>query len=113
MRPPTSAWEADTGRPILVHMKIYSTEPSSAARITYTSMQFWSTIPFPIVAATVVSNMNIAIKIQNAAQATATLGGRAFVAITDAMQFAASFIPLVKLNNSAMTAVTSTIATIS
>jgi len=73
-------------------------------------MQLSSTIPLPMVAATVVSKMNMAMKIQNAAQNTATLGGSALVATTEAMQLAASFIPLVKLNARAISAVIRTIA---
>ena len=66
-----------------------------------------------MVAATVVSKMKSAMKIQNAAQNTASLGGKALVATTEAMQLAASFIPLVKLNARAISAVMRTIATIS
>ena len=69
-------------------------------------------VPLPMVAATVVSKMNIATNIQKAAQKTAILGGRAFVAMTDAIQFAASFMPFVKLNASAMSAVMRTITII-
>ena len=66
-----------------------------------------------MVEATVRSKKNRAEMIQKADHATATLGGRALVATAEAMQFAASFMPLVKLNARAISAVMNTIAIIS
>ncbi|SDT93250.1 hypothetical protein SAMN04487931_10339 [Desulfobacula phenolica] len=56
------------------------------------------TTPFPIVLATPTPNPKAAIKLKNAAQATAVRGDKTRVETMVAMELAASFIPFKKSN---------------
>ena len=75
--------------------------PTSAARMRRGSMIFGSMIPLPMVLATCVPNAKAAMKLKNAAHTTATRGDRTRVPTTVAIEFAASWKPLMKSNASA------------
>jgi hypothetical protein len=69
--------------------------PPSPAKTTVGVIVLISTIPLPIVSATVVLNIRKATKLKNAAQMTACLGDKTLVETIVEMEFAASCIPLV------------------
>jgi len=69
--------------------------------MTMESTTLGSTTPLLIVLATAVVNTNAATKLKNAAQATAKRGESTRVETTVAMEFAASWNPLMKSNASA------------
>jgi len=70
--------------------------PIRAAKISVGSTTLGFTIPLPIVFATRVSRLNAATKLKKAAQTTATLGVNTLVPTTVAIEFAASWKPLMK-----------------
>ena len=68
--------------------------PMSPAKITANVTMVMSTRPDPTVLATAVPNVNAAMKLKNAAQTTAFPGVRTRVETTVAIEFAASWKPL-------------------
>ena len=76
--------------------------PPSPARITVGVTVLISTIPLPIVSATVVLNMRKATKLKNAAQMTACLGDKTLAETMVEIEFEASCIPFVKAKTKAM-----------
>jgi hypothetical protein len=70
--------------------------PRSPAKITVSSTDFMSISPFPIVLATAVPNTRNDIKLKLAAQMTACFGDKTLVDTMVAIEFAASWKPLVK-----------------
>jgi uncharacterized paraquat-inducible protein A len=83
---------------VIIFQKI---APPSQARITVAVTVLISTIPLPMVTATVVLNIRKAKKLKKAAQATACLGDKTRVETMVEIEFAASCIPLVKSKNKA------------
>src|ERR1700753_1273878 len=75
--------------------------PTSAAKITGTSMTLGSMMPVPIVSATFNPNTEKATKLKNAAQNTAYWGRSTRVETMVAIELAASCNPLRKSNNRA------------
>src|SRR5438876_701173 len=75
--------------------------PASPAKITVASTAARSTSPLPIVLATAVPNRNTAMKLNAAAHTTAADGDNTRVDTTVAMEFAASWNPLMKSKHSA------------
>ena len=75
--------------------------PVSAPKMTRASMTSASTMPRPMVSATCSPNTRKAMKLKNAAQATAYCGRSTRVETMVAIEFAASFMPLRKSNASA------------
>src|ERR1051325_11482202 len=75
--------------------------PASPARITVASTAAGSTSPWPIVLATAVPNKNAAMQLNPAAHTTAADGVSTRVDTTVAMEFAASWNPLMKSKHSA------------
>jgi hypothetical protein len=100
--PPISAWEELLGRPKYQVVRFHKMAPPSPARITVGVTVLISTIPFPIVWATVVLNMRKATKLKNAAQMTARRGDKTLVETIVEIEFAASCIPFVKSKTKAM-----------
>ena len=78
---------------VIIFQKIAPTRP---ARITVAVTVLISTIPLPMVTATVVLNIRKATKLKTAAQTTACLGDKTLVETIVEIEFAASCIPLVK-----------------
>jgi len=76
--------------------------PASPASITVASTVARSTSPLPIVLATAVPNKNTAMKLNAAAHTTAADGESTRVDTTVAMEFAASWKPLMKSKHSAI-----------
>jgi hypothetical protein len=70
--------------------------PTSAAKMSIGSTTAGFTIPFPMVFATRVSRLKAAMKLKKAAQITAILGVNTLVPTTVAIEFAASWKPLMK-----------------
>ena len=68
--------------------------PQRPAKMTASVTYSRCTIPLPTVFATAVPNVNAAMKLKNAAQMTALPGERTRVETTVAMEFAASWKPL-------------------
>src|SRR5581483_9410260 len=77
--------------------------PTRAAKTTPMERTFWRTTSLAIVLATWVLKTRKAMKLKKAAQMTARRGVRTRVLTTVAMEFAASWKPLVKSKASAMT----------
>ena len=102
-KPPMSACEEEDGRPHHQVRRFQTIAPTRPARITSGSTIVGSTIPLPIVLATCVSKAKAATKLKKAAQTTATCGERTRVETTVAMEFAASWKPLMKSKTSATT----------
>jgi len=75
--------------------------PASPPKITAKVTMLMSIIFAPTVCATAVPNVNAATKLKNAAQTTARPGVRTRVDTTVAIEFAASWKPLMKSKNSA------------
>src|SRR5258706_3392074 len=98
-----SAWDEEDGSPHHHVRRFHVIAPTSAERIRVGSTILGSMIPLTIVCATFVSSANAATKLKNAAQTTARFGVRTRVPTTVAMEFAASWKPLMKSNASATT----------
>lgn len=94
--PPRSACEELVGSQSHQVIRFQLMAPRSAQNITIGVTNDISIIPFPIVLATAVPTTNIAKKLKEAAQSTASLGERTRVATTVAIEFAESCIPFVK-----------------
>ena len=105
--PPISACELDDGMPSRLVMICQTMAPVSAPKMTRASMMLASTMPRPTVSATCRPNTMKAMKLKNAAQATAYCGRSTRVETMVAIEFAASFMPLRKSNASA-TAISAT-----
>ena len=82
-------------------MRFQVIAPTRPAATTARVIAPGSTTPFPIVLATLVSKKNAAMKLKNAAQRTACCGLSTRVDTTVAMEFAASWKPLMKSKTSA------------
>src|SRR5512140_915864 len=101
--PPASACEDDDGRPHHQVARFQAMAPTRDEKITAStnadpcalSRSNWM-IPFPIVLATWSPPPNAAMKLKNAAQATATVGASTRVETTVAIELAASWKPLRK-----------------
>ena len=100
-KPPMRAWEDDDGRPHHQVRRFQTIAPTSAAKMRSGSTTAGFTMSLPIVLATRVSSANAATKLKNAAQTTAIRGVRTRVPTTVAIEFAASWKPLMKSNASA------------
>ena len=100
------ACDDDDGSPAYQVMRFQAMAPSRPAKTTVASTTARSTRPFPIVFATAVPNTKNATKLNTPAHTTAAVGDRTRVDTTVAMEFAASWNPLMKSKASA----TSTIA---
>ena len=94
MRPPTSACDELDGSPYHQVIRFQAMAPPSAPNSTASSTIFGSMIPLPIVCATCNGKTTNAMKLKNAAQATATRGVSTRVDTTVAIEFAASWKPL-------------------
>src|SRR5215469_14246016 len=88
--PPINACEDEVGRPHHQVSRSQIMAPSKAAITTYWVTSSRRIIPLPMVLATAVPNRKAAMKLKNAAQATANLGERTRVDTTVAMLLAAS-----------------------
>ena len=101
MSPPASACEEDEGRPHHQVSRFQRMAPSREAKITLSTIEVpcdfnrskWMT-PLPMVFATFTPPPNAAMKLKNAAQPTAIAGESTRVETTVAMEFAASWKPL-------------------
>src|SRR5712691_2980159 len=102
-RPPISAWELLDGMPKNHVTRFQTMAPVSAPNTTRASTICASTMPVPSVCATCRPNTRKAMKLKNAAQATACCGRSTRVDTMVATEFAASWNPLRKSNPSAMT----------
>ncbi len=96
--PPINAWELLDGMPSAHVMTFHMMAPISAAKITCASMTSACTMPVPIVCATCSPNTANAMKLKNAAHATAYCGRNTRVDTIVAIEFAASCKPLRKSN---------------
>ena len=99
--PPISACELDDGIPKYQVIRFQLIAPISAPKITRGSTIAVSTMPRPIVSATCRPKNRNAMKLKNAAQATAYCGRSTRVETMVAMELAASCRPLRKSNASA------------
>src|SRR6187551_1236024 len=99
--PPMSACEDDDGMPSRWVTICQTMAPASAPKITCEVTMSASTMPRPTVSATCSPKNRKAMKLKNAAQATAYCGRSTRVETTVAMELAASFMPLRKSNASA------------
>jgi len=102
------AWDDDVGSASHHVMTSHTIAPTSPARMTLASTAARSTNPLPIVFATAVPNRKTARKLNAAAQTTAAEGDSTRVETTVAMEFAASWNPLMKSKASAITTTAST-----
>jgi len=93
-------------------VKTQITAPKSPPKITYSLIMPGSTMPLPMVVATLTPKKKTAAKLKNAAQATAIKGDRTFVETMVAIELAASFMPFRKSNTKAMIIVIITIVSI-
>src|SRR5271169_3855255 len=100
-RPPISACELDDGIPNRCVRICQTMAPASAPKITWALTTSASTMPRPTVSATCRPKNMKAMKLKNAAQATAYCGRSTRVDTMVAIEFAASFMPLRKSNASA------------
>src|SRR6185312_14656506 len=100
-RPPISACELDEGMPSRLVMICQVMAPLSAPKMTRASITLAWTMPRPTVSATCSPNTRKAMKLKNAAQATAYCGRSTRVETMVAIALAASFMPLRKSNASA------------
>ena len=89
-KPPMRAWDELVGRPQYQVMRFQTMAPINAAKTTAWSTTLDSTTPLPTVVATLTPKPNAAMKLKNAAQATACMGDRTRVDTTVAMELAAS-----------------------
>ena len=92
--PPMSACDELVGRPTYQVMRSQTMAPTSPEKITASVTELMSIMPEPTVFATAVPNPNAATKLKNAAQITAWPGDSTRVDTTVAMEFAASWNPL-------------------
>ena len=99
--PPTSACEEEDGMPSPQVIRFQAMAPVSAPKITAGSMTLASTMPRPMVSATCRPKNRKAMKLKNAAQATAYCGRSTRVETMVAMELAASCRPLRKSKSSA------------
>src|SRR5512133_349998 len=90
------AWEELVGRPKYHVMRSHVIAPISPAKITAKVTTSILTRPDPMVLATAVPNVKAATKLKKAAQTTALPGVSTRVDTTVAMEFAASWKPLMK-----------------
>jgi hypothetical protein len=93
--PPRSACEELVGRAIHQVIRFHVIAPNNPEKITRGVTKCLSIMPLPIVFATAVPTMNMAIKLKKAAQITAYFGESTRVATTVAIELALSCIPLV------------------
>src|ERR1700760_2424318 len=100
-RPPISACELEDGMPRAQVIRFHTMAPTSAAKITDTSIMLGSMMPVPIVCATLSPNTRNATKLKNAAQNTAYCGRNTRVDTMVAIELAASCSPLRKSNSNA------------
>src|SRR6478735_5979039 len=84
-------------------MKFHVIAPTRAPKITCWSTMETSTIPLPMVAATLRWKTQIATMLKNAANSTAVCGLSTPVETTVAIEFAASWKPFMKSNSTART----------
>jgi hypothetical protein len=89
-----SACEELVGRPKYQVMRSHVMAPNRPEKITAKVTTLMSIIPEPMVFATAVPNPNAATKLKNAAHTTACPGDSTRVDTTVAMEFAASWNPL-------------------
>ena len=99
--PPIRACEDDDGNPAYHVIRFQLMAPSRLARTTVASTTPMSTSSFPIGLATAVPNTNTAMKLKQPAQTTAAVGDSTRVETTVAIEFAASWNPLLKSKISA------------
>src|SRR6185436_7486026 len=99
--PPTRACDELDGSPHHQVSRFQVMAPPSAPMITARSMAAGSTMPLPMVLATLGSKMAKARKLKAAAQTTAADGVRTRVETSVAIEFAASWKPLMKSKSSA------------
>src|SRR3954470_21211930 len=92
--PPKSACEELVGRPAYQVKRFHAIAPIIPAKITASVTTLRSTMPLPTVLATAVPTRNAAAKLKNAAQITALPGESTRVETTVAIEFAASWKPL-------------------
>src|SRR5262245_3199337 len=88
--PPMSAWDELVGRPNTQVMRSQMIAPVRPPKTTAKVTMLMSIIPAPTVRATAVPNVNAAMKLKNAAHATAFPGDSTRVETTVAIEFAAS-----------------------
>ena len=101
-RPPISACELLDGMPSAQVIRFQTIAPMSAPNTTRGSMTSAETMPVPMVCATCEPNTRKAMKLKNAAQATAVCGRSTRVDTMVAIELAASCSPLRKSNASAI-----------
>src|SRR5215218_1501255 len=99
-KPPISACDEEVGRPSHQVRKFQATAPTSPAKTTASLTTDGSTV-LPTVLATAVWKTRKAMKLNRAAQRTASRGVSTRVETTVAIELAASWKPLVKSNTSA------------
>src|SRR6476646_5345847 len=99
--PPIRACELEDGIPNPQVIRFQTIAPISAAKITCASTMLGSTMPVPMVCATLSPNTMKATKLKNAAQNTAYCGRSTRVDTIVAIELAASCNPLRKSNSSA------------
>src|SRR5216684_6175244 len=99
--PPIKAWELLDGIPSPHVIRFQTIAPTNAAKITCASMTLGSTMPVPMVCATLSPNTRKAMKLKNAAHSTAYCGRSTRVDTIVAIELAASCNPLRKSNSSA------------
>src|ERR1700686_937337 len=99
--PPIKACELEDGIPSPQVIRFQTMAPTSAANITCASMTPGSTMPMPMVRATLSPNTVKATKLKNAAHSTAYCGRSTRVDTMVAIELAASCSPLRKSNSSA------------
>jgi hypothetical protein len=92
--PPIRACEELVGSASHQVSRLHRIAPISPAKITGSVTMPMSTVPLPTVCATPVPNTNAATKLKNAAQMTAFPGDSTRVDTTVAIEFAASWKPL-------------------
>ena len=107
--PPISAWLELDGRPTNQVMRFHVIAPTRPARTMFSVMASWSTIPFAIVAATLIET-NAPAKLSTDALATAIRGLSARVETLVAIELAVSWNPFVKSKNSAIATTAQSVA---
>src|SRR6185503_1107011 len=100
--PPKSACDELVGNPKYHVIRFQMIAPVRPAKMTVNVTTFKSTMPEPTVLATPVPKKKAATKLKKAAHATACSGVRTRVDTTVAMEFAASWKPLMKSKTSAI-----------
>src|SRR5215204_1187462 len=108
-KPPISACDDEVGSPSHQVRKFQATAPTSPAKTTASETTAESTV-LPTVLATAVWKTRKAMKLKNAAQMTAMRGVNTRVETTVAIEFAASWNPLVKSNTSASRTMATTLS---